>query len=540
MLKRHLCAWTLCLIFVWPIATPAAEPPAIVMRLQSIENLVKDAVYSGTLIGQEEPAKQLEGFYQSLAGTSGIYGIDTKRPLGVYATISADLVGSKGIVLLPIADEKALLDQLENFNIKATKDNDGVYAIRADRIPAPIFFRFANKYAYVTALDRANLEPSKLLDPQVVFPAKETGLVSALVRIDQIPNDLKQMFLSQLQLRLTEEQDKKMPNENEQGRAIRVETIKLIGEQITSVVKDGSDLSFRYNLNPTADQIGLELSLSGKPGSKLAESIAGLAQSKSIFADVGTKDLAFKSIVHFAFPQQFSKLFVAAVDDGVKKDLAKEKDEHKRKVAEQLMNAIRPTLQSGELDAGVQLFGPGSDNHYTMLVGIKLKDGAGVDRSIREVIKEIPEKERRFLKMDIEKVGSASIHEFDAQENYDKAARKLFGSNPVFVAVHPEGVWLTVGPSGLPTIRSALAAKPNIAPIFALDAAWSHALPLFNQNAKLSEQQLKEVAAKALKKAGADKMSMTIEGGKALAVRVRIDSSWARFFAEANKLEKAK
>src|SRR5436190_6169281 len=129
--------------------------PAIVLRLKSLEGILADARYLAKLAEMEEQFKQGEEFLKTFSGDSGLAAIDMKRPFALYGDISEQPEESPIVLLVPIADEKAFLSFLEGVNIKPEKDKECVYTI--DNIPrapagATVYFRFANKYAYITAM----------------------------------------------------------------------------------------------------------------------------------------------------------------------------------------------------------------------------------------------------------------------------------------------------------------------------------------------------------------------------------------------------
>src|SRR5439155_21136386 len=120
--------------------------------------------------------------------------IDFTRPLGLYGTINADKPeDSTGIIMVPVADEKALLDLLANFQMMPDKGEDGVYTVQAPFPPIPIYFRFANKYVYITAQNKSGVAKENILDPAKVLALGKAATFSALFRFDQIPDDVKQM-----------------------------------------------------------------------------------------------------------------------------------------------------------------------------------------------------------------------------------------------------------------------------------------------------------------------------------------------------------
>src|SRR5262249_360196 len=151
-----------------------------------------------------EEAKQGIEMLKERTGNKGLEGIDTKKPMGGYVFAGPNGTDSYGAFMLPVKDEKSLLNILANNGLKPEKSKDGLYTIKDSRIKVPIFFRFANGYAYVAPLSEIGLAKNKLLTPAEVLPENETALVSASFRIDQIPDTIKEIGLAQLGLRMAD------------------------------------------------------------------------------------------------------------------------------------------------------------------------------------------------------------------------------------------------------------------------------------------------------------------------------------------------
>jgi hypothetical protein len=274
-------------------ANGAAKAPTVVVRIKPISELLSDGKYLATIAGQEEQANQFEGLVTQMTGENGLGGIDLKRPLGVYGSISPDLVSSGGVVLVPIVNEQALIDFLEGFTIKADKGDDGIYALKHQLLPLPIFLRFANKYAYVTAQNKSALDKSKLLDPDTVLSSVRPAAVSARFHIDQIPNFAKEMALAQMEFRMAEEQQKKVPGESKAQGALRGQIIKNVSDRVASVLKEGGEVEAFFDVDRKANQIVFEMALAGKPGSTLSRAFADIGHSQSLFAGLAGDHAAF-------------------------------------------------------------------------------------------------------------------------------------------------------------------------------------------------------------------------------------------------------
>src|SRR5262249_23120867 len=152
---------------------------------------------------------------------------------------------------------------------------------------------------------------------------------------------------------------------------------------------EGSRLDLRFNVDRNQGELAAEATLSGKAGSELASQINRLGQSQSLFAGLAGPDAAVDVLLHFTPPKEVRNALSTAVDDGIRQGISKEKDEAKRALARQFLDALKPTLKSGEFDAGFRLTGPTRDNVYTFVGGIKLRDGAAVEREFRSLVKNL-------------------------------------------------------------------------------------------------------------------------------------------------------
>lgn len=542
-MPRFLSFLALALVITFPTVSrtadkDAASKPTVTVRLRPIDGLISDALYLAKAAGKAEEAKQVDGFLQAFITDEGLKGVDTKRPIGVYSVLTADVIGSLNVVLVPIASEKAFLDFLEVLNQKVTKGKDGVYTVSPPQLPVSIHFRFANKYVYITAPEKAAIAKDKLLDPTEVLSAGDTSLLSAAINLDQIPDELKQIVLAQIDVKLSEEQDKKLPNENAAQRAGRVETLKEISRIMTSVIKEGGKLEMRLGLDQQAKALTSELSLGGKSKSKLSASLVDLGQSKSLFTGLKSTDAAASGLLHLAFSAELRKALEPVFDDGIATVLKGEQDEARRAAAEKVLTAVKPTLKALELDAGFLLSGPNQDKLYTFVTGIKLVKGDGIEQAIRDLIKNVPERERALIKLDAEKVGDISIHRIDAQQTFKEDARARLGDNPLYIAFRSDSVWLSGGTDGLAALKTALKAQAAAGPLFQLELSLARLAPTFgNQDAERTKQ-IVQAAKEIFTKAGDDKVIAVVQGGKELKATFNVKTAVMQFLARVGEIDK--
>jgi hypothetical protein len=198
MLLRWLACVPLFVVLAAPL--PAGEKkqgpavPTVVVRVRSFDTVVDNFKLVAGMVGTENIGQQIQGIIRSKIGAKGLEGIDPTRPFGFYGRIGKELDDIAGVAMIPVKDEKTVLDLLENLNLKVTKNKD-VYTVTTGT-PVDAHFRFHKGYAYVTALNLGALSAGQILDPEQVFPSGQTAAFSATLRIDQIPEVAKNLVSS--------------------------------------------------------------------------------------------------------------------------------------------------------------------------------------------------------------------------------------------------------------------------------------------------------------------------------------------------------
>jgi hypothetical protein len=526
-----------CVALLGLVALPGAARPAddkkpatpgAVLRVQSLDELMNNFRYLAALVGREEEAKQLEGILKSKAGgPKGLEGIDAKRPMAVYAVFGeGGLESTVAVGVIPVADEKAFLGLIESLGAKAEKDKDDVYAVSHPNLSVPVYFRFAHKHAYVTGLNKDAIDKDKILAPGQVLPAGKGEVLSLVVRIDLIPQNVRDLAVAQVEQQLDAAKEEKKEGETKAEQAAKAEFLTLIKKHVVSVIRDGHELALRLDVDQKAQELSVELSIDGKKGSPLAEHIARLSRQKSVVAGLVGGDSALNVAVDLPNDEKLAEAMQALLKEGIEKDIAKQGDKEKKERAEKIFKAFAPAMKFTDADMAVNLRGPYKDGLYTLVGGLKVADGAVLDKSIRDVVQELPEKERGQIKLDAEKLGDVSIHRIDIKDG-DADFKKSFGDGPAYVAVRSDAAFVAVGHDGLQALKEALKVEAKVGKPVQFEASLAH----------LAEAMAKEKpdAPKAAAKAfgqdkGADKIGLTLEAGNELKLRFVMKTPVLKFF----------
>jgi len=543
MFARMLTFLTVVTLVGMPASARSADKakeatPTIIVRVDSINNLLEDVKYLGELAGQKDKVEEVLGFVKTTVESQKIdKAIDFTRPMGMYGTINPDNpVDSSGVLLVPVGDEKALLDLLGNFQLMPEKGDDDIYKVEAPFPPIPIYFRFANKYAYITAQNKAGVAKESILDPGKVLSQGKSATFSAAFRFDQIPDGLKQMAVSQLEENLAKEKEKEIKGETKVQTEIRRKMMDGAAKHLSHLIQDAAELGLSFNIDRKGGRLTGEMTFTGKAGTVLAKEIANLGKSESLFSGLISSQGAINVLFHPIIPEDVQQAIGPAVDEGFKEALEKEKDATKRELAEKIFKAIEPSLKSGELDLAFSFRGPSKENHYTFLAAVKLKEGEKVEEALRDLAKMAPEHDQAKIHFDAEKSGDYKIHKFDVQGDFDEKARAILGKHPIYVTFRSDAILVSGGARGLETIKEGLVAEPKAAPAGLLEISMSHLAPLILRQAKGGDGKMDAAEMKKhlqeIFKGDNDKIRATLEGGKALKGSFEMSSSVVTFIGK--------
>jgi len=515
-------------------ATEEKVVPTVVVRLAPLDRLIDDTLYLAEMADKEEEAKQIQGFLKNALGDDGIAGVDTKRPIALYARVAPKLETSAYALMVPIADEKAFLELLAKFGQQGDKGKDGIYKVEIPRVPFPLYYRFANKYVYVTvAQNSENLADKRLLAPEVVFPAGDSSTASATINFDQIPEPLRDQVRGLVGLGLGQYKARNLPNETEAHKKLRIAAIDEVAAQFKTLLNEGQNLRLGLNINRKQSELSLSLDVSGKPGSGLARTFGDLGKQTSIGASLIGTDSAASALLHLALPASLRRALEPVLDEGYRSVLERIDNPTLKDVAETLLKGFDPTLKLAEADAALDLRGPGKNGKYTAVLGMKVKDGARLETALKNAVKEIPEQFRQALTLDAAKAGGINIHKI-APERPDPGFQATFGDGPVYFAVRDNALLVSAGEESLPALKEALAARPKESKILGIDLSLERLVPLLARENK----SVPAAAKKAFKDKGSDRIRVVLEGGKALTLRATMRGEVIRFLVVADELKK--
>jgi hypothetical protein len=537
--------YLLALALLVPAGTAAAAPepasPALLVRMKPLDAMIEDFQFLGGLVDQEDKAKEIEGFVRSLLGPKAFDGIDAKRPLAVYGTFTADARDATAVALLPVGDPKVFLDVLDRFKVKAEKGAGDIYTLSHPDLPPvlSVYLRFAHKYAYVTFRSPEAIKDGKLIPADKLFDGSDPGLVSVALRLDAVPVVAKQLALQQAELQLANAKEKQ-PGESDAQTALKRLAVDAIAFRIKQLINEGKELSLKLDVDRKKNDLTGGVTLTAKDGSALSADVKSLGASRSLLAGLLVPEAALNFGLNVGLPADLKKALGPVVDEAVAQ--AKDKAEGPAKeLAEKLLASIEPTLKAGELDMAMSFRGPDAKGRLTLVTGLKVQGGKGIEKSLRDVVDALPEQAKERIKLDVATAGGAKIHKVVGGDDADANAVRLFGPAPdLYLAFRDDAAFIAIGANGLEDLKVALAATPKSAAMLQADLAAGRAYPFQEQADK--QKLAKEIAGKVFgaDAKGNDVARFTVTGGDALTASFSLKGGVVTFLALFDAAQKAK
>ncbi|MGF1579531.1 MAG: hypothetical protein ACFCD0_09225 [Gemmataceae bacterium] len=540
MLRKFVTFLALLSLGLVPTAVQAQNPkgnatdPTIILRVKSFQTLVDSFKTVANAIDMADVAQQVEGVLQSPIGQAGLKGIDTKRPWIVYGKIGEDLQNMGAVLMIPVNDQKAFLNLLANVQFTPEEDaNDkGLYIVDQNIQPAiQIGFRFANKFAYITAENFDFIKAGNLLPPNKIKTTNMKAAISGVFRMDQVPGEAYKFLKVQLENQVRDFKENEVSNNNELEKKIQFAIVDEALKQGLAFLKGSKQIAFAFDVDADKKQFVEDVTIEGQPQSQFAKNMVDLAGPGSLFGGLLQKGTMVNGLVTFKLPASIRKVLDEALTKGIVEARKKGKSAKERELIEQFIAGLSPTLKSSVVDGAVSAVTE-KDGTLSGVAAIRLVDAKKLEKAIKELHKFIPDVEAKKFNLDFDKVGKANIHQINAQDDYDAQARRILGNFPIYIAFRNDAALLGFGKNGLTQVKRAVAGKKmGKSPVMSFSLAIRDLIPL------VSKKEREIAAAKTTfgpNTPGTVMITATQQGLKA-SIQVRVDLSVLRFAIRADK-----
>lgn len=521
---------------------PAADPvgPAVEIRIRSVNDLLEYGEYLGEIAGQGEQAKQGVAFARAITNAkTGLEGIDPNRPIAGYALVTADVVNSPIVLVLPVADEEMfgnLLKKRLSLDVKGPED--GVYEIVLPNFPVKVFGRFANKSAYFTIRDPKNLDPKTLVAPSTLFADKDPAVVSVKLHIDRIPADVRKTVFGEMEMAAAQLKTRKFEGETEASIKLKPVGLDAAVDALHAFFHDGQTLSARVLVDPKTDDLAAELSLTAKSGTTLAKLIQNVGNKPGTAGKLPAMSNPLASFhTRLALPESVRDKLKPGVD-ALLDELVEKSDANGRDFVKQILDALAPTLLAGELEVGVTASGPDEKGTLGFAAIMKMKEAKALEKLLLKFAPFIPEDEAKLDLLE-DKVNGVSLHRVTLM--YEEQTKK-FGTDTVWLGISDSLLVVTLEKKDGKVIKGIVNADTRKVPLVGGEIAISRLIPLLDGDKNLTPDQLKNLLASTVGKdaAGKDTVKLTLDGGDALTLRLSMKGQAVKFLVGIDKANKEK
>lgn len=455
-----------------PAAAFAAEPP-IVFQVQPAGQLIEKVRSIARMAGGDAAIKELNAAIKEKLGDKGFEGLDLERPVLGYVLMDGKLEEVVGVVVVPITGEKEFLALFERFSDKKlTADDTGYYEIPTPGPDAKVGMRFSDQHAYfaIGKDPKPALAAKKLVPAARIYDPSDKATAVARLRFDRLPKQIREELADGLKELKNKLDDLHLPMDaGETARQAVDELIKL-GRRYTDLLQDAETATVRWIVDTETSEAAIELGLTGRPGTRLAEAIASRKPSTNKFAGLVTPDSMVGIKLQLPlFAEELQNAAVIGLEAGQKLAGENVPPPFKGAVDETFKGLIR-TVKQGEFDLAVSFRGPDKNGLYTVVGAVAFEDPSGLEKELRELVKkQLPPELRENVKLDAAQVGQVNIHQIKFGGLLPAEVQKMFGEDAsVAIAFAPHGIFVAFGPDAIGTMKAALLVKKAPSPVLEL------------------------------------------------------------------------
>jgi hypothetical protein len=500
------------LVASWLIFPGQSRADWAVLTIRSINDVMGHARYFARLVDREDLLQQFE----QIVRPSLERGIDLKRPVGL--AIRQFAPDNPPVVLfVPVTGDKEFVEFLNGFGLEAAAEKEG---IRQVILPGgnKAYLRFAHNYAFVA------MQPSALADglmnPMTDLPAEHLqNLFLAQVRLDQIPSATRQFLFGQVEREISKNAAKQR-GESEAQFLGRQTAVKVIRAVVRSLLLETQTVSLRINVDEARHQLTADLKVVPVAGTVMSKQLAAVAQAQSLFTGIVKESAAHMSIC-LPLAYELRRMLDEVLDSSFQEEVNKLDSIVKKAVAEKVYRTLEPTLKQDALDFAVQLAGP-HDNRYALVAAVRLRDGKRVESLLRDLVREMPERDRQKIALYHQQLGTVAVHRVELPP-MDEEGTRVFGASVAYVAFLDNALLVGLGRDGASAIKSALiqlGSTPLPSPVVQVHAAVRRLGPLAREDA----ERLAAAMNRAFSQRGDDHVRLEVRGGPALQVRLEFGS----------------
>lgn len=435
-----------------------------VISFSGYNALMEDINFIGSLSGQPEMAKNLEGMLAFFTQGQGLSGMEKGKPWGAVVRPAAQ-GPPEALGFIPVSNLQQLLDLAAGFQVNVEKGADGVIKLEPQQGQS-FCIKEQDGWAFIAQ------RPDQLTD----LPADPAKLLGGLnekydlaVRLDvqNVPDEAMNMMLSAIKAGAEAELYQR-EDEDEDAFNLRKQTVESALQQIDQLIHDLNYLQVGVAVDSNSRKALLEFQIAAVPQSKLAKQMAastGLtSQFGGFMSDQGAVTMNLLAKMSDEDVQQ-SVTLINGIRPKIMEGIDEESelpDDASREVAKSLVSDLLDvtidTIKGGTLDAAAELhLETGS---LTLVAGGQVADGAKIESALKRIAK-LAENEPDFpgVKWNADSHEGVNFHVMEIPVP-EQNVRKVLGNTVEMVfGIGAKSVYFAFGADGVEKLKKAIDAS---------------------------------------------------------------------------------
>ncbi len=441
--------------------------PVVVVSFSGFDALRTDANFLGKLMDKPELGQALEGIIAMSTQGKGLQGLDAKRPWG--AVVYSQGEEFSVAVFVPTTDLKALAETMGALNLTATDKGDGTYEVQTPMNPLTM----KEKNGWAVMADKAETlallpdDPTTLLGP--LTGKYDLGIMA---HVANLPEGIRQMIVAQMGMGAAMGMQQQ-PEESDEQYAIRKAMTERSIKQVTTMMEELDRFMLALNIDAEAGTGVLDIAVSAKEGTKLADQFAQIEKTTTNFAGFEQADVAISGVWSSKLTDEDveqMKVLLASVRDAATEELEKQNlGDDEMAAAKSLMTelfaVIEENVDTKTVDGGM-VAKLGADQ-LSFVSGMAVADGAKIEgllkQFVEQLVKDQPAAEEH-MKLDSETHEGVTLHVMsiptEAMEDGAEPMQKLVGDQlDLIVGIGPKSLYLAAGRSAASELKQVIDAS---------------------------------------------------------------------------------
>jgi len=451
--------------------TAAESKPLAVVAFSSVDELMKDVDFLGSLGDQPNASQNIEMMIQMFTQQKGLAGLDRTKPIGVIVQSAGDMPA--GAVVLPVTDFNALMDVAKGFGVTTQDAGNGLTQINTQQGQS-VFAKNANGWAMLSiSPDMLSSVPA---DPSTVLgPLTEEYDFAARIHVQNVPESYRQMAVSAMSEGARQGLSQNEDESDEEFKA-RQDQVNAQLEELKRFINELDQFTIGFAVDDQEKRAYIDFGYTAIPGTKLAQDIELNSNATTNFAGFiqpeAAMTLSFASKMTGADAAQLDQMVESLrkqVGDAIEEDDEIQSADAKEKVksgVNDFIDALKATLQAGTMDGGASL--NMTPDALTFVAGGFIADPAKVESGLKKIAEaakeegdEVPE-----VSWEAEQYKDVTFHTLEAPvEEDNEEARQMLGDKvDMAVGIGKEAVYFALGRNALDELKKVIdasAATPN-------------------------------------------------------------------------------